>query len=875
LRGGPRVLLLSDPTSGKSITLGTIRSSQGEILPPNEVVYRACFEGIEADVVYVWKKGGLSQNVVLREAIVLPEGWSADSRIEVVTEFVEAPQPDVRAQVFKAEGLPDRVDAGFIVFGWMAALPGVAYAVEGGANLTGSAGVEGGSVPVAKQWIPAQGAVGALLIASVSYGESAAYLKDLPKLEARVEAGDRVVEERRVALARAGDRTGARSLEAGNRTGAPRPMQLAAAGAAIRRGYLIDVELSGTVASKTFLHYTGSDGTYWICNSYTVTSGATFNDGAIIKYANNAYLQLSGSVSAPAYGLVQLTSIHDNSVGATILTGNCTSSGDPFVAGQTALHALRIYGPPASTTLRNFRICFAKTGVNYYSSLSHTMEKMRFEHCQTGVSAYAASVTISNVVQCDTYALTSNQGGGASFTTSNVSTDCAFYVPPAGDDNNLATIGSPWKPLAKAKQVSGPKVTVILRAGTYAENLDGDWYGGLKSWSYPSTLKGYTGERPVLRPNAGAPHGRVITFGIALANPRIGPEAMIFIVIENLVLDAVNLSSDGVKVQDGASLIRIKNCEIKNAYSQGILVAKQGDNDTGGQCEFLQLNIHHWGRGPYSLQEHAIYVQTPSNLVDQCFFWDGPSHGFHAYTDPGFEMHNKSNVCRNSLFFRCGKADGGSAAGLYRGVDLKLHNNVFFDCSRNIIRAGNNLTGAEIHANTIFGTANTTGKGIEVGVDGSAQNVKIFNNIVHACNQIGVHIGASAALIELKNNLAFTNGMGAGIALEEKNFYIQPVSGVTRSGNIPLDYDPCGAPDPDNFPGCDPLFENPVADVAAVNLRLKANRWALNQGLTIPGLTEDYSGPVLPNANHTSSTLTLTTPATRGSPPDIGAYERP
>jgi hypothetical protein len=875
LRGGPRLLLLSDPKTGRSITLGKIKSSQGEILPPNEVLYRGCFEGIEADVAYVWKKGGLSQNVLLREAPVVPEGWSADSRIEVVTEFVEAPQADVRAQVVKAQGLPDRVDAGFIVFGWMAAVPGVAYAVEGGANLTGPGEIEGGSVPVAKEWVAEQADVGALLIESVSYRESAEYLRDLPKLEARVETGDRVVEERRVALARAGDRKTAETLEARIRAGAPRRMQLAAASATIPRGYLIDAELSGTVASKTFLHYTGSDGTYSICTSYTVTSSATFNDGAIVKYANNAYLQLSGSVSAPAYGLVQLTSIHDDSVGATISTGNCTSIGDPFTAGQTALHALRIYGPSASTTLRNFRICFAKTGVNYYSSLSHTMEKMRFEHCQTGVSAYAASVTISNVVQCDTYVLTSNQGGGASFTTSNVSTDCAFYVAPTGDDNNLATIGSPWKTLTKAKQVSGPKVTVILRAGTYAENIAGDWYGGLKSWSYPSTLKGYAGERPVLKPNAGASQNRVITLGDSLSNriPHPAGPKQKFIIVENLVLDGYNLrdqpGSDGVKITDGAYAIRLKNCEIRNVGNQGVLVSNDAQlQKLLGMCEFSELYVHDWGDPLNTDSEtpahhrHAIYLKNPSNVVERCHLANGPGGGVHIYQNG---TNNFTNVVRNCYLDRCATDPQASAIFLTVGHSHQVFNNIIRRSVGKSIFLAYGVYDSLVAFNTLV--ENSGCGNIYFNYD-AGTGCRILNNLVANNTGIGIHLSEERdpqgnvvqehGPVEVKNNLCFNNGLPHNSCSLDcatgANFQDDTPSATVLNGNLGL-FD-CGP---------NPLFVSP----GSLDFHLQSGSPALGAALGIASITMDYSGP-MPSAPSTYSV-----PVTRGSPPDIGAYERP
>jgi hypothetical protein len=40
---------------------------RGEIVPPNQVFYRDAFDGLKADVIYIWSHGSFAQEVVLLE----------------------------------------------------------------------------------------------------------------------------------------------------------------------------------------------------------------------------------------------------------------------------------------------------------------------------------------------------------------------------------------------------------------------------------------------------------------------------------------------------------------------------------------------------------------------------------------------------------------------------------------------------------------------------------------------------------------------------------------------------------------------------------------------------------------------------------------
>ena len=89
LRGGVRAIQLTDVATGKSLVLATVKkSAPGELAPPNQLVYRDSFDGLEAETLIVWKHNSFSQSLLLRERPELPEGMNgAWTRLEVVTEF--------------------------------------------------------------------------------------------------------------------------------------------------------------------------------------------------------------------------------------------------------------------------------------------------------------------------------------------------------------------------------------------------------------------------------------------------------------------------------------------------------------------------------------------------------------------------------------------------------------------------------------------------------------------------------------------------------------------------------------------------------------------------------------------------------------------
>ena len=374
LQGGVREVRLADPASGLAYTLGTIKpSAPGEIVPPNQVVYRDALKGLAADIVYVWRHNGISQNVVLKQCPALPADLDpATTRLEVWTEFLDAPVPSVNEVCYQtAEGL-DAVEHPTIGFGVLNVILGHAFALDRGDGVAlGSLAASEAAVPVAKQWVAGPGGQ-AWLVESVAWKDLEPLLAQLPSV-LRASTGSRAPgpspENRATVSARAG----------GAHESLAAPMQLA--GAPYRpAGLVFDYEIAPG-ANLTF----ESGKTYYNASGfYLGPATVTFQPGCVIKSANNVYLLCLGPVSFPdTLQTPVFTAVNDDSFGEDI-------DGTPgSVPTQCASKALWIYYVNASTEVRNARFRWAQTAVRYDQTggvtASHTLHDSGFEHCQVGV----------------------------------------------------------------------------------------------------------------------------------------------------------------------------------------------------------------------------------------------------------------------------------------------------------------------------------------------------------------------------------------------------------------------------------------------------------------------------------------------------------
>ena len=157
---------------------------------------------------------------------------------------------------------------------------------------------------------------------------------------------------------------------------------------------LVDLDLVVTETDFSFLSGT----TYYIQTAMAVGPGATtFQPGCVIKYANYAYLEMSGSIYTPVSGQLMpaLTSKDDDLFGDMI-------PGSTHYPTYAAAPALWVYMQAYSTWIEDMRIRWAHTAVKYdvNNFFWHTIENSKLQQCQTGIYVNGCGGSMVNVTKC-------------------------------------------------------------------------------------------------------------------------------------------------------------------------------------------------------------------------------------------------------------------------------------------------------------------------------------------------------------------------------------------------------------------------------------------------------------------------------------------
>lgn len=179
------------------------------------------------------------------------------------------------------------------------------------------------------------------------------------------------------------------------------------------RGVVIDY----TTVSGSTPYYTFTSGTtYYLQAGFDVTTLATLQPGAILKFALNANLRIYGGLTCPTIGQVQpvFTSKDDNLFGESILG----STGSPTYMGQPAI---ALYYTTYGLTVQNIKFRWAKTGVEAIgsNSIQHTVRDSLFQKNQIGVknSQSVGSIILNAVTECSVTTPTSGPNITGSMTT--------------------------------------------------------------------------------------------------------------------------------------------------------------------------------------------------------------------------------------------------------------------------------------------------------------------------------------------------------------------------------------------------------------------------------------------------------------------------
>jgi parallel beta-helix repeat protein len=297
-------------------------------------------------------------------------------------------------------------------------------------------------------------------------------------------------------------------------------------------------------------------------------------------------------------------------------------------------------------------------------------------------------------------------------------------VGGASNSNNCTSIATPCLTIGGAiAKMSGGDQLFVMGTTTYSEIIN-NTIPGSTSFAAATKITAYPGDCPTVQATGS---GSAIFYFEGSASK--------YIIIDGLILDGANLSTVGniIKVSrvssndPAATFIRVQNCEMKNSYSQSVLVTNMSNG-----CEFLSNTVHDGGKhlDADGLYQYGFYLSSDDNLVAGNEIYGMGSSGIQIFYASGSPLNNtlRDNRIHNNTVLS-------AAQGRGAGITLSATS------------AG---SGHKVYNNLVYGNY----QGIYVSFTSTA---KIYNNVVYGSTATAITI-ASGTSNEVKNNILDANG---------------------------------------------------------------------------------------------------------------------
>jgi parallel beta-helix repeat protein len=346
-----------------------------------------------------------------------------------------------------------------------------------------------------------------------------------------------------------------------------------------------------------------------------------------------------------------------------------------------------------------------------------------------------------------------------------------YYVATNGNDSNPGTEVQPFRTIAKGISVLGPGDTLLVKSGTYGESLRSFPSG--TSWNAPVTVATYPGARVII-------NGSYYGYVAYITNCS-------YVVLDGLVFDGVNGSTEGILIDEGAHHIRIKNSEVKNAKMTGILVNNVGSPNSDYN-EFINLDVHDNGTTDF---DHGLYIETANNLVEDCRVYNNSGWGVHIYNGSS-AVANNNTVRKNKIYDNARTGVRGRGIILSSGSGNIAYDNLIWG-NQDGIQIAYNASNSQVYNNTIYAN-----DGYGIVIQDSSTHAIVKNNISYQNPSGDISDGGSGTIQDhnlVGNNPKFVNA-GA------HDFHLEPISPAIDAGiplsQVSVDFD--GAPRPSGAP---------------------------------------------------------------------------
>jgi hypothetical protein len=431
-----------DKNSGDSVLLAQVLPVQGQLTSDQTVTYPSCFsDGVDADLVLQVGRSSLAQDVVLHTALAPPSayGLSDDSEMELLTEWVEAPDPIADAgNTNGPNAAQDLMDFGPL------------FKIGMGKAFDLSAGEDSG-LSVQKYWqtfTDTNGVSRRFLVEALNYADAQPWLGALPQPAgggAMLLKPDRVLRHQASArpLPSQPKRFEQANLSKGAADGILAKNEARVAGGK-KSGFLWDYQ--ATLGSSISNLVCQADTTYYISGLTTVSGTLVYEGGTVLKFADSASTTVkmvlaSASSSqvvcnAGMYRVIFALGKDDDLIGE-IVSG---SSGNPNLTYYA--NPVLSFDASSSTNglnLSNFLVREARLGFEFIhngtSGTGHTFRHGQFAQCNKCIRANASSVKIRNGLFYSTAATVFDQVSTATVDAQNITANTATVLTTGGTLN--------------------------------------------------------------------------------------------------------------------------------------------------------------------------------------------------------------------------------------------------------------------------------------------------------------------------------------------------------------------------------------------------------------------------------------------------------
>jgi hypothetical protein len=422
-----------DPVSGARslISPATNPSSPGELLPPNQIVYRSAFASVKGSIRWTCTRYGLESDVILEQNLTLPDGFSPQSRLEVWHEFsgdVQTPTSTPRTLQSTSDPLlratmvePDLADQ-TLDFGdaWLPL--GCAFSWPGGSpdrqtNVAAQIRVpnptrDPDKIPVAKRWLETDQRK--FLIEALPWSSISSKLSSLPQASNTKPTGLKTK-----ALASLLPRPKSKP----SRT--PRKAIKIASAAYHPSGLVVDyITVSGNG------DYTFASGTSYFLQSGYFAGTVTFQPNCTIKSDGSDLIMYGSIVCQGDSGSPSvLTSVSDDLFGDIFPEGYPTYNNHAPTMSGTAFWDYYI---GSDTTAAGLWIRWAATGIELDGYYQYSVSNCLLEMCTEGIYVSGGSTPdLESVTMC-----------GVTYPTVNFSSSGYSTVDCDVDGNGIS---DPWE----------------------------------------------------------------------------------------------------------------------------------------------------------------------------------------------------------------------------------------------------------------------------------------------------------------------------------------------------------------------------------------------------------------------------------------------